>query len=130
MSTPRKDRNFSYNSPYSKPMQQLYASQCEEFISLEMGGRSRSRHTSVHANTNDKRNSSFGSHQKTHPPKNYGDAHRNRPIDTISSYVHPSMTEDPWHQLTKRIESIAKSRISLESELNFVAMDESKPISV
>lgn len=35
---------------------------------------------------------------------------------SISAYVHPSMTEDPWIGLMKRIESIEKSSISLRSE--------------
>lgn len=35
MNTPRK--NMSYNSPYTKPVQQ-YPSQSEDYISLDMGG--------------------------------------------------------------------------------------------
>lgn len=35
MTTPRK--NFNYNSPYAKPIQQ-YPSQSEDYISFDMGG--------------------------------------------------------------------------------------------
>lgn len=36
MTTPRK--NFNYNQPYAKPVQQQYPSQSEDYISFDMGG--------------------------------------------------------------------------------------------
>lgn len=35
---------------------------------------------------------------------------------SISSYIHPSMTEDPWQKFMERIDAISKSRISLKSK--------------
>ncbi|XP_013119184.1 uncharacterized protein LOC106096140 [Stomoxys calcitrans] len=117
MSTPRK-KGYSYNSPYSKPVQQQYASQSDEFISLEMGGKARKSDGNINQRWT---NSNFFGSQQKHwrtPRKNDGDAQKNKNefSGNISLYIHPSMTEDPWLDLMKRIESIEKSQISMETE--------------
>lgn len=43
--------------------------------------------------------------------KVHNDNHDTKPI---SAYVHPSMTEDPWLELTQRLRALEKSQISFK----------------
>ncbi|XP_061396249.1 uncharacterized protein LOC133331875 [Musca vetustissima] len=143
MSTPRKNYN-SYKSPYSKPVQP-YASQNDDYISLEMGGRchegrevnggvnytKRTNQRRTHCYGGHNENSQFksGSGQKSWcTRKNEGgnsgsyriSNFKQSPNLSVSSYIHPSMTEDPWSDLMARIESLEKSVITLKVQTDDV----------
>ncbi|XP_073835992.1 uncharacterized protein [Musca autumnalis] len=135
MSTPRKNKNYNYTSPYSKPIQQ-YASQNDEYISLEMGGRSQEgRETSSTTYTkkmNQRRPNYNGGYysrnnysnenvQKSWSTPRKGNENGNRGSSQNSnsqvySYIHSSMTEDPWSDLMARMEFLDKSIISLKEQ--------------
>uniref|UniRef100_A0A1I8N835 Uncharacterized protein n=1 Tax=Musca domestica TaxID=7370 RepID=A0A1I8N835_MUSDO len=134
MSTPRKNKNYNcYTSPYSKPIQQ-YASQNDEYISLEMGGRCQEgrdvTNSGIYGKKPNQRRANYssgyyqnnnlksGSGQKSWftPRKNAEIGNSQSHTSSISLYLHPSMTEDPWSDLLARLECLNKSEITLKSQ--------------